>query len=175
MRLVFRGNAKPDSSLAASPARCYALPSFACAALLGATLSLLALPIGAHAQEPASSTSTDAGSPALASLTPAAAAAPETAAADGATEAIDAPAIASSAQLLNARADVLSMADGALDDQVLARQRGSARLTMVAATPQLRRGGSVTLWDEIAPPTPLPIPIDAARTAQGNAASYLRK
>jgi hypothetical protein len=46
---------------------------------------------------------------------------------------------------------------------------------MVAATPQLQRGSSVTLWDEIAPPSPLPIPIDAARAAQGNVANYQRK
>jgi hypothetical protein len=37
------------------------------------------------------------------------------------------------------------------------------------------RGAAVTLWDEIAPPSPLPIPIDAARTAQGNVANYQRK
>jgi hypothetical protein len=66
---------------------------------------------------------------------------------------------------------------GSLDDQTLARQRGGAvGMVMVAATPQLMRGNnSVTLWDEIAPPAPLPIPVDATQNAQGNIASYTRK
>lgn len=65
---------------------------------------------------------------------------------------------------------------GAIDDQTLARQRGGAvGMVMVAATPQLMRGNSVTLWDEIAPPAPLPIPVDAGQAAQGNVASYVRK
>jgi hypothetical protein len=68
--------------------------------------------------------------------------------------------------------------DTSLDDQMLARQRGGAvGLLMVAATPQLIHGSNngVTLWDEIAPPSPLPIPVDAARAAQGNVATYQRK
>ncbi|MGF6772482.1 hypothetical protein P3T18_004976 [Paraburkholderia sp. GAS199] len=69
--------------------------------------------------------------------------------------------------------------DFSLDDQMLSRQRGGAvGMLMVAATPQLMRGSSgstVTLWDEIAPPAQLPIPVDAARAAQGNVASYQRK
>ncbi|WP_395067451.1 hypothetical protein [Paraburkholderia silvatlantica] len=65
---------------------------------------------------------------------------------------------------------------GSLDDQTLARQRGGAvGMVMVAATPQLMRGNNVTLWDEIAPPAPLPIPVDASQNAQGNLASYTRK
>jgi hypothetical protein len=48
-------------------------------------------------------------------------------------------------------------------------------MVMVAATPQLMRANGVTLWDEIAPPSPLPIPVDAARAAQGNVANYQRK
>lgn len=73
-------------------------------------------------------------------------------------------------------ADSAAMSDFALDDQVLSRQRGGAAgMVMVAATPQLMRGSAVTLWDEIAPPSPLPIPIDAARAAQGNVANYQRK
>ncbi|MFD1555587.1 hypothetical protein ACFSHT_08085 [Paraburkholderia silviterrae] len=65
---------------------------------------------------------------------------------------------------------------GALDDQTLARQRGGAvGMVMVAAMPQLMRGSSVTLWDEIAPPAPLPIPVDTGQAAQGNIASYTRK
>ena len=73
--------------------------------------------------------------------------------------------------------DVAFAGAGPLDDQTLARQRGGAvGMVMVAATPQLMRGNnSVTLWDEIAPPAPLPIPIDATQNAQGNVASYTRK
>ncbi|HEV3106285.1 MAG TPA: hypothetical protein VGZ01_11400, partial [Trinickia sp.] len=46
----------------------------------------------------------------------------------------------------------------ALDDTVLSRQRGSGLGEMtVAATPGTMQGaGSVTLWDEIVPPAPLP-------------------
>jgi hypothetical protein len=64
-----------------------------------------------------------------------------------------------------------------LDDQMLSRQRGGrAGMVMVAATPELMRGGNtVTLWDEIAPPGPLPVPVDAERAAQGNIVSYTRK
>ncbi|HEY4295778.1 MAG TPA: hypothetical protein VGM85_04830 [Paraburkholderia sp.] len=76
-------------------------------------------------------------------------------------------------------ADTTASNDISLDDQMLSRQRGGAvGMLMVAATPQLMRGnsgGRVTLWDEIAPPTPLPIPVDAARAAQGNVATYQRK
>ena len=87
------------------------------------------------------------------------------------------------ANVLNLPADGASVNDFSLDDQALSRQRGGAvGMVMVAATPQLMRGGSggsggngVTLWDEIAPPSPLPIPVDAARAAQGNLASYQRK
>ncbi|WP_322009894.1 hypothetical protein [Paraburkholderia sp. J12] len=66
---------------------------------------------------------------------------------------------------------------GALDDQTLSHQRGGAvGMLMVAATPQLMHGGnSVTLWDEIAPPAPLPIPVDSSQAAQGNVASYTRR
>jgi hypothetical protein len=67
---------------------------------------------------------------------------------------------------------------GTLDDQTLSRQRGGAvGMVMVAATQQLMRGNNnnVTLWDEIAPPAPLPIPVDATQNAQGNVASYTRK
>ncbi|MEM5449671.1 MULTISPECIES: hypothetical protein [Paraburkholderia] len=66
---------------------------------------------------------------------------------------------------------------GSLDDQTLSRQRGGAvGMVMMAATPQLMRGNNnVTLWDEIAPPAPLPIPVDATQNTQGNLASYTRK
>jgi len=81
-----------------------------------------------------------------------------------------------SAQVLNVPADSAIVNDYALDDQMLSRQRGGATgMVMVAATPQLMRGNGVTLWDEIAPPSPLPIPVDAARAAQGNVANYQRK
>ncbi|NUY30474.1 hypothetical protein F0160_08075 [Paraburkholderia sp. JPY303] len=78
----------------------------------------------------------------------------------------------------NPAADAASMNDISLDDQVLSRQRGGAvGMLMVAATPQLMQSGGnqVTLWDEIAPPSPLPVPVDAARAAQGNVATYQRK
>ena len=74
--------------------------------------------------------------------------------------------------------DVVFAGIGTLDDQTLSRQRGGAvGMVLVAATPQLMRGNnnSVTLWDEIAPPAPLPIPVDATQNAQGNVASYTRK
>lgn len=85
--------------------------------------------------------------------------------------------------VLSLPVDGASVNDFSLDDQVLSRQRGGAvGMLMVAATPQLMRGNgsgngnSVTLWDEIAPPSsPLPIPVDAARSAQGNVANYQRK
>lgn len=66
---------------------------------------------------------------------------------------------------------------GQIDDQTLSHQRGGAvGMVMVAATPALMRGNGVTLWDEIAPPAPLPAPVDAAQqAAQGNIASYTRR
>lgn len=106
---------------------------------------------------------------------------------DGSADA-DADANTNTAQLartaLSPSADDTAADDPAfeftLDDQMLSRQRGGAvGMVMVAATPQLLRtnGGNnnVTLWDEIAPPSPLPVPVDAARTTQGNVASYQRK
>jgi len=185
MRLVFRGNARPHSRLALCPALHASLRMFTCAALLGGTFSLLALPSAVRAEEPASSLSSDAGFVALAGLTPAAAATLETAVTDAATidafatvdttATVDSTATDGPAQLLNTPADVVSMTTHPLDDRVLAQQRGGASgLTMIAATPR-SLGNAVTLWDEIAPPAPLPVPVDAARTAQGNAASYIRK
>jgi hypothetical protein len=171
MRLVSHGASRPrhlTARLVCWRVRVASLRSFAGAAALGAVLSLIALPTGAYAHESASSNSTDASSVALADMTSAAAAAPETAVADSANE--------TSTPILNTAADVVSMNDVPIDDQVLARQRGGAAgMTMVAATQQLLRGTSVTLWDEIAPPAPLPVPVDAARAAQSNVASYMRK
>ena len=83
-----------------------------------------------------------------------------------------------SANASNPAADAAAVNDISLDDQMLSRQRGGAvGMLMVAATPQLMQSGGnqVTLWDEIAPPSPLPVPVDAARAAQGNVATYQRK
>lgn len=65
-----------------------------------------------------------------------------------------------------------------LDEDTLDQQRGrAAGMVMVAATPQMlgTTGNSVTLWDEIAPPTPMPIPVDAQRAMQSNTTSYTRQ
>ncbi len=64
-----------------------------------------------------------------------------------------------------------------IDEDTLNQQRGRAPgFVMVAATPQmLGNPASVTLWDELAPPAPLPIPVDAQRTMQGNTVTYTRK
>lgn len=65
----------------------------------------------------------------------------------------------------------------ALDDRVLANQRGTGLgLMTIAASAQTVRGrSSVTLWDEIAPPAPVPVPVDTSHVAQSNAVSYFRK
>lgn len=65
-----------------------------------------------------------------------------------------------------------------LDEQTLDAQRGRAPgMVMVVATPRTAgaNGSRVTLWDEIAPPTPMPIPLDAQGAMQSNNASYTRK
>jgi hypothetical protein len=65
----------------------------------------------------------------------------------------------------------------ALDDRVLARQRGTGPglMTVAASTQALSGAHSVTLWDEIAPPAPVPVPADSAHSAQSNAVSYFRQ
>lgn len=147
-----------------------------CAALCAA-VALIALPAGVNAQESALTRSatlaetTDAGSATLASPAPAVATAPDPAA-------TEIPQLAG--DVLSIPAAAASVNDISLDDQLLSRQRGGAvGMVMVAATPQLMRGNgggsNVTLWDELAPPSPLPIPVDAARAAQSNVASYQRK
>ncbi|RKE34828.1 hypothetical protein B0G76_0855 [Paraburkholderia sp. BL23I1N1] len=168
-----------------------------CVTLCAAAVALIVLPVGVNAQEPAlvqSSTmaeTADAGSVTLASTTLAAVAAPDTAA----TQTASVPAVdntvagtddgaASHSDLagnaLSIPADTASVDDLALDDQALSRQRGGfSGMLMVAATPQLMRGfnnggNGVTLWDEIAPPSQLPVPVDVARSAQGNVTSYQR-
>ncbi|MEX3687760.1 hypothetical protein AB3X91_26905 [Paraburkholderia sp. BR14263] len=97
-----------------------------------------------------------------------------TAAAPASTTSASAPAPADPVAFGN---DGVFAGIGSLDDQTLSRQRGGAvGMVMMAATPQLMRGNNnVTLWDEIAPPAPLPIPVDATQNAQGNLASYTRK
>ncbi|MBP0591732.1 hypothetical protein J8I87_18755 [Paraburkholderia sp. LEh10] len=163
MRLVFRTDARPIPLLPASLAVCGAL-------------ALAALPAGASAQEQ----SVASGTTVMAAQQAADLAAGEpsnvAATTDEAAGTDAASASATSAQVLNIPADD-ALSDVALHDQVLSRQRGGAAgmVMMVAATPQLMRGASVTLWDEIAPPSPLPVPIDAARAAQGNVANYQRK
>lgn len=63
-----------------------------------------------------------------------------------------------------------------LDDRVLARQRGTGPgLMTVAASMQGLHSSQVTLWDEIAPPAPVPVPADSAHPAQSNAVSYFRQ
>lgn len=65
----------------------------------------------------------------------------------------------------------------ALDDQVLARQRGTGLglMTIAASAQPLRGAHAVTLWDEIAPPAPAPVPADTTHVAQSNAVTYFRK
>jgi hypothetical protein len=66
-----------------------------------------------------------------------------------------------------------------LDDRVLGNQHGRAvGMLMVAAVPDAFRNNSVTLWDEIAPPTQTPQqPIGSAAGAaqSGNIVNYTRK
>lgn len=166
-------------------------------ALYAAAMALIVLPAGVNAQEftlPQSATmaeTTDTGSATLASTTLAAVTLPDTAATSTAsTPAVD-NAVADTTDRATSRNDLagnaLSIpADAApvnnlvLDDQALSSQRGGfSGMLMVAATPQMMRnfnsgGNGVTLWDEIAPPSQLPVPVDVARSAQGNVTSYQR-
>jgi hypothetical protein len=151
-----------------------------CAALCAALL-IVALPSGVNAQEAVTASSPDTGSATLASTAPAAATAPATAVSDPATTAnTAAPASDLAGDALSIPADAAAVNDLALDDQALSQQRGGfSGMLMVSATPQLVRSGGnggngVTLWDEIAPPSPLPIPVDVARSAQGNVTTYQR-
>jgi hypothetical protein len=148
-----------------------------CAALCAA-IALIALPGGVHAEAAQAQSATVATS-ADTAHTPLAGAelsATPTQAAGTGLSSESGPLAASSP---DTAADAASVNDISLDDQMLSRQRGGAvGMVMVAAAPQLLRGnsgGRVTLWDEIAPPTPLPIPVDVARSAQNNIASYQRK
>ncbi|CAB3643960.1 hypothetical protein LMG27174_00661 [Paraburkholderia rhynchosiae] len=72
----------------------------------------------------------------------------------------------------------ISAKDFSLCDQAIARRGGSAfGLVMMATPPRLTRArtATVTLWDEIAPPLPLPAPVDAAHAMQGGVVSYRYK
>ncbi|MFM0213621.1 hypothetical protein PQQ96_40255 [Paraburkholderia sediminicola] len=164
-----------------------------CAALCAAAVALIVLPAGVNAQESTQSQSatmaetTDTGSATLASSTLAAVASRDTAVTGTAnTAAVDNSVAATNdstasrsdlaGNALSIPADAASVADLVLDDQALSRQRGGfSGMLMVSATPQLMHGGNgVTLWDEIAPPSQLPVPVDVARSAQGNVTSYQR-
>lgn len=157
------------------------LRKFAPYAALCATLVLSALPDAVHAQaaqavQASSATlaeSAGASNAALAGTEPIATISPD---ATAGTADPSAPLVRNAS---DTSSDAASENDIALDDPTLSRQRGGAvGMLMVAATPQLMRGNSgarVTLWDEIAPPSPLPIPVDAARSAQSNVATYQRK
>lgn len=157
-----------------------ALNGFAPCAALCTAIALLVPSIGVHAQEaPEAQSATlaesgDAGTATLAGTTLA------TAASSDLTAHSTALFQQLAANVPGIPADGASMNDFSLDDQVLSRQRGGALgMVMVVSAPQLMRGSgggnSVTLWDEIAPPSPLPVPVDAARAAQGNVANYQRK
>ena len=182
MRIVFR----IDLGSAAS-----------CASLCAAAVAMFALPAGVNAQEaaqPRSATiaeTADAGSATLASPTLAAVTSPNPTAADTSSAAALDPTVAGpddsdasrrdlAGNPLSFPADVASATDPVLDDRALSRQRGGfGGMVMVVATPQLMRGfnnggNGVTLWDEIAPPSQLPVPVDVARSAQGNVTSYQR-
>jgi len=85
----------------------------------------------------------------------------------------DTPAVANN----EANDQASATASPALDDRVLAKQRGTGLglMTVAASAQTLRGGSSVTLWDEIAPPAPVPVPVDTSHVAQSNAVSYFRK
>jgi hypothetical protein len=157
------------------------LNGFAPCAAICTAIALLVPPVGVHAQEVRQAQSAmladsgEAGSATLRSATLTAAPTFDQTAHTSAVFqqlAVNVPGIP---------ADGASVNDFSLDDQMLSRQRGGAvGMLMVAATPQLMHGSggsgnSVTLWDEIAPPPPLPVPVDAARATQGNVANYQRK
>jgi hypothetical protein len=145
-------------------------------ALLLAVASL-ALPPAVNAQEPGS-TGDYTGSPTLMGTALLVSRAPAAVFNSESPDAFTMPVSASVPvdAALGQPADDSYAGGAALDDQVLSGQRGGASgMVMIAATPQMMRGNGVTLWDEIAPPsTPLPVPVDAARGAQGNLTTYSR-
>ncbi|AYX28957.1 lipoprotein [Burkholderia pseudomallei] len=63
-----------------------------------------------------------------------------------------------------------------VDDGAFARQRDHAPMPVPVATPRpLVDGTAVTLWDEIGPPAPMPVPTDARHTVRGDGANYTRQ
>ena len=153
-------------------------PAVSCVAV-----ALIAVSAGIYGQEPVPAQFAtlaqppDTGATPPAAVEPIAAAARDAAIATVTANVTDAAAEAGqlTGSVLSVPADGASANDISLDDEMLSRQRGGAfGMTVVAATPQLMRGNgsNVTLWDEIAPPSPLPVPVDAARAAQGNVAMY---
>jgi hypothetical protein len=160
--------------------------SIAARAAFRAGVALIAVPAGVYGQETISAQSATLTPFADIGVTPQVAVAPDILASQDAAIAT-ATETASNAtteagqftgSVLRIPADGASANNISLDDQMLSRQRGGALgMVMAAATQQLTRsnGSNVTLWDEIAPPSPLPVPVDAARAAQVNVAMYLRK
>ncbi|MBN3767396.1 hypothetical protein [Burkholderia sp. Ac-20365] len=167
MRLVFRIDSNQISVLPAGLAVCIAL-------------ALSSVTVGVNAQESFTDATTSTSTAAVQPATHASVDETSSATGDAATGVdIANETDTNGRQFFSVPADSIASSgtgEFALDDQILSRQRGGAAgMVMVAATPQLMHGSSVTLWDEIAPPSPLPIPIDAARAAQGNVANYQRK
>ncbi|SEJ50012.1 hypothetical protein [Paraburkholderia diazotrophica] len=166
MRPVFGIDSSTIRRLPASAALCVALALVALPAGVSAQESVTLEPLATAAQPAPDSANETFAATANVGTGPEAEAEAATAAEDESTR----------AQVIDEPDDGTPTSTVALDDQVLSRQRGGAAgMVMVAATPQLTRGNAVTLWDEIAPPSPLPIPVDAARAAQGNVANYQRK
>jgi len=145
-------------------------------ATLFAALVSLAVPLAAGAQEAVDANPLQMANLVVAEAWPTLAPLPQSLLATPAVlEFNTAPAAGDDA--LDASDNALPVNAPPLDDQVLSRQRGGREgMVMLAATPQLMKGGNaVTLWDEIAPPAPLPVPVDSGRAAQGNVASYTRQ
>lgn len=159
MRLVFRIDSNPISSLRRLPA----------GAALCAVFALAALPDGANARE-----SVTAGTLATMTQPETDFAANETFAVSGTGAAWEARDEPDRGPIADLSADGMPAGSVVLDDQMRSRRRGGAGMVIVSATPQLVQGNAVTLWDEIAPPSPRPVPVDAARAAQGNVANYQR-
>ena len=63
----------------------------------------------------------------------------------------------------------------ALDDQTLAQQRGTYLSSLITVGMPAIAHNQVTLWDEIAPSAPHPIPMPSDAAAQQNVTSYFRK
>lgn len=64
-----------------------------------------------------------------------------------------------------------------VDARAFARLRNLVPMPVpvAAPTPLVDGGAAVTLWDEISPPAPLPVPPDAQRTIRGDGVSYTRQ